>query len=407
MKRAHEKHAAEILEAAHERRGHVNICIVIPYLGGQRAGSPDVIDLAAQLQKRGHTVIALTGSYADDLLYEEQNGVKIFRVRPLLYLSKIDYGISLPILELRKLIKSHNIEIIHGVMEFGTQTVAAALLSRTLKRPFILTIQGAVRTSGIPAVDVLVTIFDHTVAKLVSLNTRKAIIISENLRERAHKIGFSSEKIRVVPTSIPYSKEFNPHLFASNEIRRRLGLENKIIVCFIGRLVRLKGLVFLLRALKTLQKSVPGLHLFVVGYGPDRLPLEGMSKKFGLNSTFIGYVERSKIPLYMAGVDIFVNPSLSEGLPLTVMEAMAMEKAVVATDVGGTSDLVRNGENGFLVPPGDVKSLANGIKRLALDNRMRLTMGVAGRNIILKDFDWDSIASEVEKVYEEALLQTR
>lgn len=381
----------------------MNILIVIPYFGGLRGGNPDVVDLAIRLQKRGHTVIVLTGGYNDDLLYEEQHGVWIFRVKSLCYLSKIDYGISFPVWELHKLMKDFDIEIVHGIMEFGTQTVLAVFLSSVLRKPFVLTLQSAVRTFGVSYVDSLVKVFDFSVGRMVSLKTKKVIALSENLLERAYRIGFSREKIRVIPTSIPYIKEFNPRFFDSSKTRKELGVNDKIVVCFVGRLVPLKGLFFLLRAQRMLQKSIANLHLLIVGDGPKRLFIESMSKEFDLSTTFIGYVDRSEIPFYLSVADIFVNPSLSEGLPLTVMEAMAMQKAVVATDVGGTSDLVKNGENGYLVSPGDAKSLADAIKTLALDNNLRLNMGRAGRDLIKRSFDWDTIVRKIEKVYEEAL----
>jgi len=380
----------------------MNILIVIPYFGGVRGGNPDVVDLAVRLQKRGHTVIVLTASYNNDLLYEEEHGVRIFRVKPVCYISKVDYGISFPMLEFYKLMKSFDIEIVHGIMLIGTQTFSAAFLSSFFRKPFVLTVQGCQR-AYVPYVDAVSTAFDYSVARMVSLVAKKAIVLSENLSERAHDIGFTREKIRVVPTSIPYKRKFNPSFFDSNRIRKELGVDDKIVVCFVGRLVRLKGLSFLLHVQKMLQKDIADLHLLIIGDGPEMGFVESMSRKYGLNTTVIGWVNRDKVPFYLSAADIFVNPSLTEGLPLTVMEAMAMQKAVVATDVGGTSDLVKNGENGFIVPPGDVRSLANAVKTLALNDKLRLNMGFAGRDIIKRSFDWDTIVRKIEKVYEEAL----
>ncbi len=380
----------------------MNILIVIPYFGGVRGGNPDVVDLAIQLQKRGHTVIALTASYNDDLLYEEEQGVRIFRVKPFCYFSRIDYGISFPILEFHRLMKNFDIQIVHGIMLIGTQTFSAAFISSFFRKPFVLTVQGLQR-AYVPSVDAISTAFDYSVARVVSLVAKKAIILSENLSERAYKMGFAREKIRVVPTSIPYKREFNPSFFDSNGIRKELGVSDKIVVCFVGRLVRLKGLSFLMHVQKMLQKHITNLHLLIVGDGPERGFVESISRKYGLNTSIIGWVNREKVPFYLSAADIFVNPSLTEGLPLTVMEAMALQKAVVATDVGGTSDLVKNGENGFLIPPSDVKSLAKAIKTLASNDKLRLKMGFAGRNIIERSFDWDSIVRKIEKVYEEVL----
>jgi glycosyltransferase involved in cell wall biosynthesis len=380
----------------------MNILMVLPYFGGLRGGNPDVVDLASRLQERGHTVVVLTAAYTNDLLYENINGVKIFRAKPLHYLSRIDYGVSFPIYEFYRLVRSFDIEVVHGIMLLGTQTLSAAFLSRFLRKPFVLTIQGLDR-AYVPYIDAMARIFNRSLAQIVSLGARKAIALSGNLLETAYRIGFTKEKTEVIPTSIPYETEFNPRFFDSSKERKELGIDDKIVVCFVGRLVRLKGLIFLLHAQKMLQKSIANLHLLIVGYGPDRSLIESMAKKFDLKTTFVGYVDRSRIPFYLSAADIFVNPSLSEGLPLTVMEAMAMQKAVIATNVGGTSDLVRDGENGFLVPLGDAKSIANAIETLALDDKLRLKMGSAGRDIIERSFDWETIVRKVENVYEEVL----
>ncbi len=384
----------------------MNILIVTSYFGGRRSGNPDVVDLAVRLHQRGHTVIALSDSYPGDVPYEELQGVRIFRVKPLHYFSKIDYGISFPLPDVNRIMKMFNIQIVHGIVEYAPSTLSGVFLSSILNKPFVLTLQGAGITFGIPYVDFIVNAFDHSVARIVSSRTKKAVLLSKNLLARARKIGLSPDKIRIIPTSIPYAEEFDPQSFDARKARKELGIDDKIVVCFVGRLVRLKGLSFLLNAQKSLRQSIPNLHLLVVGYGPDKPLLESMARSFKLEATFTGYVERNKIPSYLSAADIFVNPSLTEGLPLTVMEAMAMEKAVVATDVGGTSDLLRNGENGFLVPPSNVESLATAIRTLALDDNLRQRMGLAGRNAIMKDFGWNNIAQKVEKVYEEALLST-
>jgi len=382
----------------------MNILIVTSYFGGRRSGNPDVVDLAVRLHQRGHTVVALADSYPGDVPYEEFHGVRIFRVKPLHYFSGIDYGISFPLPDIIRIMKRFDIDVVHGIVEYAPSTISGVFLSSILRKPFVLTLQGAGITFGISYVDLIVNGFDHTLARVISSRTKTGILLSKNLVARARKIGLSQGKIRIIPTSIPYVEEFAPQSVDASIARKELGVDNKVVVCFVGRLVRLKGLSFLLQAQKALQKSVPNLHLLIVGYGPDKPLLESMAKSFDLKATFTGYVERNKIPSYLSAADIFVNPSLTEGLPLTVMEAMAMERAVVATDVGGTSDLIRNGENGFLIPSRDVGSLASAIRTLALDDKLRQRMGLAGRDTIMKDFSWSSITQKVEKVYEEALL---
>jgi len=380
----------------------VNVLIVVPFFGGAKNGNPDVVDLAVELRKRGHRVVVLTTCYGEDKYYEEKNGVEVFRTRSH-YVSRMDYSISFPFFKLRKLIGEFHIDIVHGIMEFGTQTMSATLMSSVKRKPFVLTIQGAATTFGAPHLDALMKTFDHSIARMMSLKASRVIILSERLSERAQKIGVTREKIRVVPTTIPFREEFNPEFFDSHETKKKLGFDEKLVIGFCGRLVRLKGLIFLLNALDLLQHDFDNLQLLVVGDGPERHYLESFAKEISLPTEIVGWVKRDEIPTYLSAVDIFVNPSLTEGLPLTVMEAMAMQKAVVATDVGGTSDLIRNHENGFLVPPSDIRSLATAIRTLVLDGKLRLDLGHEARKMIENNFDWNVIIPKVEKVYEEAL----
>jgi len=380
----------------------LNVLIVIPYFGGLKDGNPDVVDLAVELRKRGHMVTVLATSYGDDLLYEEKYGVNIFREKPTYYFQGIDYSVCFPVFKFLRLIKKFDIEIVHGVMEFGTQTLTGMVLSRFMKKPFVLTIQGAVETFGSPQVDAVAGMFDYGVRTLSPL-VKKSIILSKNLLQRAQNIGIPKEKIRVIPSGVHHENEFNPILFNSDEIRKKLGLEGKFVIGFSGRLVRLKGLNFLLYAQKLLQKEIGNLHLLVIGDGPERPLLKSISRRLNLNVTFVGWVKRSNVARFLSAIDAFVNPSLTEGLPISVMEAMAMQKAIVATDVGGTSDLVEDGRNGFLVHPSEVKPLVSAIRTLFFDRDLRLGMGRVGRDIIKMNFDWGAIVEKTEKVYEEAL----
>lgn len=381
----------------------MNVLVAIPYFGGLKDGNPDVVDLALELGKRGHTVIVLTARYGNEALYEELNGVRIFRIRPVCYLSKIDYGVSFPFLKLHSLIRKHRIDVVHGVMEFGTQTLSAMVISSVFEKPFVLTIQGGVTTFASARVDALFSLVDYGIVRRLSFIPKKVIILSKNLLERACKIGIPRSKIQVIPSGIHYENDFNPKLFDRDKVREEFGFENKTVVGFVGRLVRLKGLFFLLHAQKMLQQQIPNLHLLIIGEGPEKSLVESTAKRLNLSITMTGWVRRNDVPRLLSGIDIFVNPSLTEGLPISVMEAMAMQKPVVATDVGGTSDLINNGEDGFLIPPCDVKSLVKAIKTLTLNSDLRLNMGRAGRAIIEKNFRLSTVVSKVEKVYEEAI----
>lgn len=379
------------------------VLMVVPFFGGVKDGNPDVVDLAVELQKNGHEITVLTTRYRNESSFEKIQNVRVFRTKPTLSLSGIDYCISFPVGSLVKLFRKYRADVVHGVMEFGTQTMTAAAVSSFLEKPFVLTIQGAVTTFGAPYVDAAFSVFDRTVVKACAIIPKRVIVVGRRLSERALQLGINQSKIRVVPSGIHSENEFNPKLFDPDAARKGFGFPDKILVGFVGRLVRLKGLRFLLYALKALRKEIPELHLVVIGDGPDKLFIESVAENLNLPITMTGWVRRSELPFALSAIDIFVNPSLSEGLPISVMEAMAMQKPVVATDVGGTEDLVKDRENGFLIPPSDVSALAFTIKELAIDADLRLKMGQIGRTIIERDFSFGTIVSKVSEVYKEAI----
>jgi glycosyltransferase involved in cell wall biosynthesis len=120
----------------------------------------------------------------------------------------------------------------------------------------------------------------------------------------------------------------------------------------------------------------------------------------GANICFLG--ECSDVPSLLAQADILVRPSLLEGLPLAVLEGMAAGLPVVASRVGGTPELVRDGETGFLVEPGDPADLAGRICSLLGDTAQRTAMGRRAREVVEQGYDWDDVARRTIKVYEQA-----
>jgi glycosyltransferase involved in cell wall biosynthesis len=173
--------------------------------------------------------------------------------------------------------------------------------------------------------------------------------------------------------------------------------DGEIRLVFVGRLAPVKGLRVLLAALVELQEDLPNLHLVLAGDGPDRKILEAAAAPLGDRVTFTGYLSQSEVAQAMQAADICVLPSFAEGVPVVLMEAMASRKPVIATQVAGVGELVEDGVSGFIVPPGDMESLAARIRVLAGDAKLRTRMGKAGREKVVAEFD---IADEVVRLAE-------
>ncbi len=159
---------------------------------------------------------------------------------------------------------------------------------------------------------------------------------------------------------------------------------------YTGRLATVKGLPILLESLVLLKASHPDLLLTVVGDGADRPSLEQLAAQLGLSAQvkFVGYQSQAQVRQYMQETDVFVLPSFAEGVPVSLMEALAAGvPVVVTTQIAGVGELVENGVSGYLVPPGNPQLLANRIDKLLNDPVLRTQFGAAGRLKVAEEFD--------------------
>ncbi|MCX7098244.1 MAG: glycosyltransferase family 4 protein [Methylococcales bacterium] len=157
----------------------------------------------------------------------------------------------------------------------------------------------------------------------------------------------------------------------------------------VGRLTSAKGQAILLEAVAQLQSQAVAVTLTLVGMGPDDLALKNYAEQLGISQFvhFTGAVDQDHILDYYHAADIFVLPSFAEGLPVVLMEAMAMEIPCITTAITGIPELISHGEDGLLVPASDTAGLAAAIGKLAADAPLRRQLGKAGRLKVLADYD--------------------
>lgn len=160
---------------------------------------------------------------------------------------------------------------------------------------------------------------------------------------------------------------------------------------FVGRLSQLKGGVPLIEAMARVHARLPEAELAVIGDGDTRPRLERMVAEAGLQGAvrFLGFRSQDEVREAMAAADFLVLPSFAEGVPVTLMEAMASGLPVIASQVAGVSELVEDGVSGYATPPGDVETLAARMIALLEDPDLRARMGAAGRARVAADFDLD------------------
>ena len=172
---------------------------------------------------------------------------------------------------------------------------------------------------------------------------------------------------------------------------------------FVGRLIANKGPQYLIEAAPALLTTCPHAEIVIVGDGPMKPALEARAQTLGIQDkvTFLG--ARRDVADVLRGCDVFVRPSLMEGMPLTVLEAMACGVPVIATPVGGTPEVVEHEYTGLLVPPTDVGELGIALIRLASSPELRQRLGEAGRRLVERDFSWEQVVERNLVVYHKAL----
>jgi glycosyltransferase involved in cell wall biosynthesis len=177
-------------------------------------------------------------------------------------------------------------------------------------------------------------------------------------------------------------------------------------IIFVGRLVERKGVKYLIEAFNRIHKSIPH-HLVIIGEGPERRPLENMVSRLGIESrvSFTGMISDETLNRYYRSCSCLVLPAVydkkgdTEGLGVVLLEAMSYAKPVIASRVGGITDIVVDGENGLLVPPANPEILGQAIVKLTRSTQLQRMLGRRARKTVDEKFNWDRIIEKLIKLY--------
>jgi len=235
--------------------------------------------------------------------------------------------------------------------------------------------------------------------KITSLITDIIVALTET--ERNDYISFSvctPEKIVTIHSGVDVQRYIGAEV---NIQEKKLSLEiapDGLVVGTVGWLLPIKGPVYLLKAMERIWKDLPEVRLVFVGKGALEKQLRAETFQAGVSQkvSFLGW--RGDVPEIMQILDVFVLPSLNEGMGRVLVEAMAAGKPIVASSVGGILDLVKDGKNGLLVEPGDVDGLYFAIKRLLTDRKIRHNMGQRGK-VMAKEFSTEMMIEKIEAMY--------
>lgn len=228
--------------------------------------------------------------------------------------------------------------------------------------------------------------------------TTAVAAISSAVRDVMIECGVDPAKIRLIPSGTDVERF--ERAVPDPDLRLRLGIDASIpIVCAAATLAERKGLRYLIEAAAVLAKNGSPVHLVIGGDGEQREDLQRLAAELGVAASFVGFY--ADMPALLASIDVFAMPSLSEGLGVAVLEAMAAGKPVVASAVGGLRESVVDGVTGFSVPPSDSQALAGAIGKIAANPALAAEFGAAGRARVREKFSLENMARLNEKLYYE------
>ncbi len=252
----------------------------------------------------------------------------------------------------------------------------------------------AAKITGVPSVAVV----HATDRKTWFQHADHLIAVSSGVKDALIEQGIAPEKIEVLYHGIDLDQYVAP--LDSATAKARLGLPaNTRTVGVVASLIPRKGHRFLLEALKNMEATTGEVHALFAGEGPLEEELRGQIAEMGLSERvhFLGF--RRDVPEVVCAMDVFVLPSLKEGLSIAVMEAMALEKPVVCSAIAGLPEVVRDGQTGFLVPPGDSTALQIALEKLFADEDLRTQLGHNARCFLEEHFEQNACLDAMEAYF--------
>jgi glycosyltransferase involved in cell wall biosynthesis len=246
------------------------------------------------------------------------------------------------------------------------------------------------------------------ISRRIASRTHAFIAVTEEVSEYTMRwSGYPAHKMVVIDNGVDLNR-FDPSTVAPLDIISALrNAPDSLLIGMIGRLQPPKGHDVLLRAAADVLAACPQIRFVIIGDGPLRPQIEAQRSALGLDDQVILTGLERDIPGALAALDMVVFPSIWEGLPVALLEAMAMQLPIVATTVGGIPDVLAGERGGLLVPPSDPPALAAALIRLLRDAELRQALGSQAREIIEKRYSAAIMQQRVLALYQSILTQPR
>jgi len=349
-----------------------------------------IYDLATKMNTEKYTVtvwcIARGGEIAEELIRAGID-VRILGIN--------SYYNPFNIIRMAKFIGKHNPDILHSHTYFSN--TIGRIAGRLANVPVIIT-------------HVHNTYFNYSIKNLLiervlSFFTDKIICCSKAVRDFVLK----HEKIKIQKTVVIHNginlRKFHEG-FNGVSLRKSFKISDDApVIITVASLTEKKGHKFLLKAITSIKKRYRNIKVLIVGDGPLEHELKKIARDYNLRNSVIFAGQRNDIPELLKISDIFVLPSLQEGFPLAVIEAMSTGLPVVATSVGGVPEVIEHGETGLLIPLGNPEALSDAIMILLKDEKIGKEIGRQGQKVISENFVSDKMVAEIDQLYSACIMK--
>ena len=349
-----------------------------------------IFELSRVLKGKGvDTIVASAGGDLEEGLgkagisHERLNIKTKFEFSPKVFLAAF---------AVKRIVEKEGVDIIHAHTRVSQVTGAIASL-----------------ITGIPMVTTCHGYFKKRLRSVIDTWGDKVIAISAAVYEHLKEdLGVEDKRIDLVYSGIDiyrFSKEFSDTDVAKT--KRYLGLSGKTVIGTIGRLSPIKGQKFFIQAMVEVLKIRPDAAGLIVGNGPEGPSIKSLAMALGIDDriSFIDSVSDTREVL--SAIDIFVFPSIKEGLGIALLEALAAARPCVASRTGGIEDIIKDRQNGILVGVGDSAAIAAAILELLSDENLRLNLGRNGRRLVQSRFTLDRMADDIMRVYKSVIRQDK
>ncbi|MEM3485256.1 MAG: glycosyltransferase family 4 protein [Candidatus Methanomethyliaceae archaeon] len=374
----------------------LNVNFEYPPIGG--GGGVAHSYVVQELAKR-HQVDVITSWFPGLARYEERENLRIFRVPVLGRYRHMAWGgtslLSFPppaIAKAVQLCRKQRYDLVHTYFVIPS-AIASVVPVKLFRLPHVLTVIGGDIFHPTKRLSPHRNPFLRPVASFVMNQADRLVAISQDVKQKVLEFYRVNKPVQVIHFGLPIARADHHEMPPKHERS-----DEDFTIVTVARLIKRKGIDTLLRSLSLLESL--RFKAIIIGDGPDLPQLQAFARELGLQDRvqFMGFVPEERKDELLSLSDVFVLPSIHEGFGLVYIEAMRWGVPVIASNVGGQTDFLSDGETGYLVPPGDYLTLADRIKTLMSDRNRAWRMGELNKNIA-RNLSAEACAKAYEIMY--------